>query len=86
MRYAINLLMHFFVGYTAGVVILSLPSSTPPKKDACECRCDCYWRGKEDGRNEVRKANAELLKKQSHVQEWPEGTEKPWWADRPAVN
>lgn len=56
------------------------------KRQSPECRCDCYWRGKEDGRIEVHKANAELLKKQANEQGWPEGTEKPWWADRPAVN
>lgn len=56
----------------------------PANKRKAACHCDCYWQGKEDGRNEVRKANAELLK--PIEQEWPEGTEKPWWADRPAVN
>jgi len=68
----------------AFVVAGFIAPETPVKTKSCECRCGCYWRGKEDGRIEVRKANAELLKPQE--QEWPQGTEKPWWADRPAVN
>lgn len=79
-----DFLTYILCGAATGVAVLTIPS--PPKKSSCECRCDCYWRGKEDGRIEVRKANAELLKKQAYEQEWPEGTEKPWWADMPAVN
>lgn len=76
-----------FVVLTCGVFLvagLCTVPETATKQQRCECRCNCYWRGKEDGRIEVRNANAELLKPQE--QEWPEGTEKPWWADMPAVN
>lgn len=80
-----DFLTYLICGAVTGAVVWALPTS-PPLKQSCECRCDCYWRGKEDGRIEVRKANAELLKKQANEQEWPEATEKPWWADMPAVN
>ena len=77
----------WFVLMCAGFVVAGFVApETPLKKKNCGCQCDCYWKGKEDGRVEVRKANAELLKKVASEQEWPEGTEKPWWADMPAVN
>jgi hypothetical protein len=77
----------WFVLMCAGFVFASfVVPETQPQKQSCECRCDCYWKGKEAGRVEVRKANAELLKPEGSEQEWPDGTEKPWWADMPAVN
>ena len=71
----------------AFVVAGFVTKDKPQKRQSCECRCDCYWRGKEDGRIEVRKADAERRAARSRGDELPEFMNSENWPENmPAVN
>lgn len=78
-----DLLTYLVCGAVTGAAVFALPS--PEKPNAC--RCDCYYRGKEDGRKEVRKADAERRAARSRGDELPEFMDREGWSpNMPDVN
>lgn len=70
----------------AGLVAYAV-ASEPEKRVNRPCRCDCYWQGKEDGRNEVRKADAERRAARARGDELPEFMNREGWStNMPDVN